>query len=119
MKINDVYLNYDFYNKEQVKSAQESIESIAKSCRSVEKVDEPTESEKENLIAEIYAFFGNVFGDDKAIEVLGENANLTECMCAYADFMKQNNDIINRMSGISSGINANRQTRRAAVHKRK
>ena len=118
MKINGVYLSYDIYDKEQMKAAKEGTESFLNACNSVGNVSESTLSEKENLIAEIYAFFGNVFGDDKAFEVLGENANLTECMCAYADFVTQTNDILKRASEITA-LNANRQTRRAAVHKRK
>lgn len=118
MKINGVYLSYDIYNKEQMKAVQDGSESVAKAYQAVRGSDELSEAEKENLISEVYAFFGDVFGDDKAIEVLGENANLTECVCACADFMVQSNEIASRIRN-SAAVIGNRQTRRAAVHKRK
>ena len=118
MKINGVYLSYDIYNKEQMKAVQDGSESVAKAYQAVRGSDELSEAEKENLISEVYAFFADIFGDDKAIEVLGENANLTECVCASADFMAQSNEIVSRVKNLSA-ITANRQTRRAAVHKRK
>ena len=118
MRINGVYLSYDIYDRKQMEAVKNGGESIAKAYESVRNGEELSENDKEKLIAEVYAFFGDVFSDDKAIEVLGENANLTECICACADFIQQSNDVKDKITG-NSVINGNRQMRRATVHKRK
>lgn len=118
MRINGVYLNYDIYDKEQMKAVQNGGESVAKAYKSIRDGEELSENDKENLISEVYAFFSDVFGDNKAIEVLGENANLTECVCACADFMQQSNEIASKIKN-SAVISGNRQARRATVHKKR
>lgn len=118
MKINGIYLSYDIYNKEQMKAVQDGGEALARAYKAVRDGAELSKTEKENIISEVYAFFGDVFGDEKAIEVLGENANLTECVCACADFMQQSNEIVSRINNSVAAL-GNRQMRRAAVHKRK
>ena len=118
MKINGVYLSYDIYNKEQMKAVQSGCEVVAKAYQNIRDSEEVSETDKENIIAEVYAFFGDVFGDEKACEVLGENANLTECVCACADFMQQSNEIASRINNSAAAL-GNRQMRRAAIRKRK
>lgn len=97
MKINGVYLSYDIYDAKQMKAVKNGGESIAEAYNTLKDGAAITEPEKERMIAEVYAFFGDVFGDDKAVEVLGESANLTECICACADFMEQANIVKNKI----------------------
>lgn len=118
MKINGVYLSYDIYDKKQMEAVQNGCKSIADAYLKIKDGSELSENEKEDIICEIYAFFSDVFGDDKTIEILGENANLTECICACADFMRQSDDVMSKIRN-SAEAASNRKSKRAAVHRRK
>lgn len=85
MKINGVRLNYDIYNKDQVKAIQRGMQAIS----NVEKSTDSEEVKNENLITEVYFFFADVFDEESAQGILGDSPTLTDCVCAFMDFYEQ------------------------------
>lgn len=117
MRINGVYLDYDIYNKEQVEAVQKGGAKLAELRNRLKDIENLSEIEKNDIKSEIYTFFCDVFDDEKAFEIFGESYNLTDCVIASAQFMKQSTEI---NETISDAITiANRKSRRATVHKRK
>lgn len=100
MKINGVRLNYDIYNKAQVKALQRGMQAIANASQSTES----EEVKNENIKTEIYFLFTDVFGEETTQELLGTDPTLTDCMCAFMDFYEQYEDINRKFDKFSKNF---------------
>lgn len=112
MKINGVKLNYDIYNKDQVKAIQRGLQAIS----NAEKSNESEEVKNENIKTEIYFFFSDVFGEEAAQEVFGFDPTLTDCTCAFIDFFEQYEEINKKFEKFTKFVDS-KSTKSAIVRR--
>lgn len=86
MKINDVRLDFDFYNKSQIEKVKRGLKAIS----AIENTTTNEESKNEELRCEIYMFFVDVFDEDTTEDIFGTcDPNISECLEAFIDFYQQ------------------------------